>query len=147
MTGPRASVYRALAAMGGHRSADEVHEALSRAGEAHARASVYNALRALAGGGLVMVADAGPGATLYEAGTKWHHHAVCRQCGVVTDVPCVVGAKPCLTPEGEWGEVDEAQVIFRGICSACAARRLSASQQPDDPTASTHAARALFRGS
>jgi Fe2+ or Zn2+ uptake regulation protein len=119
VTAPRVAVYRALVNLGGHRSADEVREAVARSGEAHARASVYSALRTLAQAGVVMVADAGPGRTLYEAGVSWHHHAVCRVCGSVSDVPCVVGAKPCLRPSVEWGDVDEAQVIFRGVCERC----------------------------
>jgi Fe2+ or Zn2+ uptake regulation protein len=53
--------------------------------------------------------------------TVWHHHFVCRVCGQVIDVPCATGTKPCLTPEIAVGEVDEAQVIYRGRCAACAA--------------------------
>jgi hypothetical protein len=37
----------------------------------------------------------------------------------VSDMDCAIGAKPCLSPDGEWGQVDEAQIIFRGICAAC----------------------------
>ncbi len=122
VTRPRRAVHAALVRLGGHRSADEVHDALETTGRPVGRASVYNALDALARCGLVMVADAGPGRTLYEAGSTWHHHAVCRVCGEVSDVACVVGAKPCLRPLGEWGEVDEAQVIFRGVCHACGVR-------------------------
>ena len=32
---------------------------------------------------------------------------------------CLVGARPCLTPGTDVGVVEEAQVIFRGICTAC----------------------------
>ena len=32
------------------------------------------------------------------------------------------GPKPCLTAGSDVGTVDEAQVIFRGVCRACAAR-------------------------
>jgi Fur family ferric uptake transcriptional regulator len=119
VTRPRRVVYGALVALGGHRGADEVRDELLDRGERIGRASVYNALDALAHCGLVMVADAGPGRTLYEAGTTWHHHAVCRECGAVSDVACVVGSKPCLRPVDEWGDVDEAQIIFRGVCASC----------------------------
>jgi Fe2+ or Zn2+ uptake regulation protein len=129
-TGPRRVVYRALVAMGGHRSADEVRAAVLASKGTLGRASVYNALDALARSGLAMVADAGPGRTLYEAGTTWHHHAVCRRCGEVSDVACVVARKPCLRPVGEWGEVDEAQVIFRGVCASCL---MTDGPRPGDP--------------
>ena len=121
-TRPRLAVYRALDSLGGHRSADEVYERVLSGGDQLSRASVYNSLAALAAAGLVLHADAGPGRALYETATAWHHHAVCRICGQVSDVACAVGSKPCLAICDDWGQIDEAQIIFRGVCSACAQR-------------------------
>jgi Fe2+ or Zn2+ uptake regulation protein len=119
-TAPRVEVLAALEDLGGHRSADEVRDRLAARGRAELpRSSLYNVLASLAGAGLAMTADAGPGATLYEAGREWHHHFVCRSCHRVFDVECLVGARPCLTPGTDVGEVDEAQVIFRGVCTEC----------------------------
>jgi Fur family ferric uptake transcriptional regulator len=119
-TAPRVEVLAALEDLGGHRSADEVRDRLAARGRAELpRSSVYNVLASLAEAGLAMTADAGPGATLYEAGRGWHHHFVCRSCHRVFDVECLVGARPCLTPGTDVGEVDEAQVIFRGVCTEC----------------------------
>jgi Fur family ferric uptake transcriptional regulator len=108
--------------MGGHRSADEIAAQLERQDEPLPRMSVYNAVAALLGAGLLMRADAGPGRTLYEAGEAWHHHFVCRRCRRVFDVPCVRGRKPCLSMPSRVGRPDEAQVIFRGVCARCARR-------------------------
>jgi Fur family ferric uptake transcriptional regulator len=119
-TAPRVEVLAALEDLGGHRSADEVRDRLAEGGRRLPRSSVYNVLGSLAEVGLALTADAGPGAVLYEAGREWHHHFVCRSCHTVFDVECVVGARPCLNPGTDVGEVDEAQVIFRGVCSACA---------------------------
>jgi Fur family ferric uptake transcriptional regulator len=119
-TAPRVEVLAALEDLGGHRSADEVRDRLAEEGLLLPRSSAYNVLGSLAGAGLVLTADAGPGPVLYETGREWHHHFVCRSCHRVFDVECVVGARPCLTPGTDVGEVDEAQVIFRGVCSACA---------------------------
>jgi Fe2+ or Zn2+ uptake regulation protein len=122
VTQPRLLTYRALAGLGGHRSADEVYDAVLAAGARTSRTSVYAALAALAGAGAVMAADAGPGRALFEAATTWHHHVVCRVCGRVEDVACLTGEKPCLTADlSGWGSIDEAQVIFRGVCAACQA--------------------------
>ena len=118
-TQPRLTVYRALESLGGHRSADELYDHVLAGGEQLSRGSVYNALAALTAAGLVLSADAGPGPALYETGTEWHHHAVCRVCGQVTDVACAVGSKPCLSAGEDWGQIDEAQIIFRGVCAAC----------------------------
>ena len=119
VTRPRLAVYRALAALGGHRSADEVVAALRASGERLPRTSVYNALEALRGAGIVMQARADAGATLYEAAVTWHHHFVCRRCGSITDVPCATGEKPCLDPDIPGVEVDEAEVIYHGLCPRC----------------------------
>jgi Fur family ferric uptake transcriptional regulator len=122
VTQPRLRVYAVLRDLGGHQSADEVLAELGLRGHPLPRQSAYNAIAALCGAGLLLRADAGPGRTLYETNTVWHHHFVCRRCGRVFDAPCVRGRKPCLRPPRGFGEVDEAQVIFRGRCRSCARR-------------------------
>ncbi len=119
VTRPRLAVHRALARLGGHRSADEVAAALERAGAALPRTSVYNALEALRSAGVVIQANPGTGAAVYEAATEWHHHFVCRSCKAIIDVPCEVGTKPCIPHELPGVDVDEAEVIYRGVCARC----------------------------
>lgn len=121
VTRGRLAVVEALARQGGHRTADELARALAAAGTALPRASLYHALAALVAGGVVMVADAGPGIARYEVAGTWHHHLVCRGCGTVVDIPCVRGDRPCLEPDLLGVVADEAQVIFRGLCASCAA--------------------------
>jgi Fur family ferric uptake transcriptional regulator len=49
-----------------------------------------------------------------------HHHVVCRSCGTVADIDCVIGAAPCLESSAAHGFlVDEAEVTFWGMCSDC----------------------------
>lgn len=49
-----------------------------------------------------------------------HHHVVCRSCGVIADVDCAVGEAPCLTASDDNGFVlDEAEVIYWGVCPDC----------------------------
>ena len=53
-----------------------------------------------------------------------HHHVVCRSCGVVADVDCAVGEAPCLTASHDHGfSIDEAQVIYWGLCPGCSTAR------------------------
>jgi Fur family ferric uptake transcriptional regulator len=87
--------------------------------------AVYGVLKALVGGGLARRIEPAGGPALYElrVGDN-HHHLVCRECGVVADVDCVVGAAPCLTPSDAAGfEVDEAEVVFWGLCADCQVAR------------------------
>ena len=59
---------------------------------------------------------------IYELDHGWHHHFICRRCGRILDVPCIVGAKPCLQADLAGAEIDEAAVTFRGLCPQCARR-------------------------
>lgn len=121
VTGPRVTVYNLLASLGGHHSADDLVQRLSTQRSGLSRASVFNVLNDLTRCGLIMLCDAGPGRAYYEASGEWHHHFVCRRCGDIYDVPCSVGRKPCLDADlpSSGFAVDEAQVIFRGLCPCC----------------------------
>ena len=83
--------------------------------------AVYDVLRALTDAGLVRrIAPAGSVARYESRVGDNHHHVVCRSCGVIADVDCAVGVAPCLTAAEDHGFViDEAEVIYRGLCSAC----------------------------
>jgi len=120
-TRPRLLVLRFLRERGGHHSADEIQAALD-AGDQHLlRGSVYHVLAKLMSRRLVMLADVGPGRALYESGSPWHHHFVCRKCEAVQYIPCVEVDQPCLTQTLVGAQVDEAQIIFRGLCATCVA--------------------------
>jgi Fe2+ or Zn2+ uptake regulation protein len=87
--------------------------------------AVYGVLKALVGGGLARRIEPAGGPALYElrVGDN-HHHLVCRECGTVADVDCAVGAAPCLTPSDAAGfVVDEAEVVFWGLCADCQVAR------------------------
>jgi Fe2+ or Zn2+ uptake regulation protein len=118
-TQPRVLVLRFLREHGGHHSADEITKALAAIDPSLMRGTVYNVLNKLLNHGLVSLADVGPGRALYESGTPWHHHFVCRACDAVLDVPCVAGSNPCLDVALPGARLDEAQIIFRGLCPAC----------------------------
>lgn len=120
VTQTRLGILAALSEMGGHCSADEVYRHLSQGGNQIPRGTVFKVVADLSAKGILMVTDAGPGRTLYEYADHWHHHFVCRRCNMIMDVPCIEGKKPCLLPPVAIpATIDEAQVIFRGICDAC----------------------------
>jgi Fur family transcriptional regulator, stress-responsive regulator len=121
VTGPRIRVFNLLKELGGHHSADELAQRLNPGEGGMSRASVFNVLNDLSSAGLIMLSDAGPGRAFYEASDTWHHHFVCRSCADIFDVPCAIGSKPCMDADlpGPGFAVDEAQVIFRGLCPTC----------------------------
>lgn len=93
------------------------------------RQTVYDALNALAATGLVRrIQPAGSVARYETRVADNHHHVVCRSCGVIADVDCAVGDTPCLTASDELGfDIDEAEVIYWGLCPRCTASQKSRS--------------------
>jgi Fur family transcriptional regulator, stress-responsive regulator len=89
--------------------------------------AVYEALHALTAAGLVQrIEPAGSPARFEGRVSDNHHHVVCRSCGSVADVDCAVGEAPCLTASDDRGfAIDEAQVIYWGLCPDCATARSS----------------------
>jgi len=89
--------------------------------------AVYEALHALTAAGLIArIEPAGHPARFEGRVGDNHHHIVCRSCGTVVDVDCVVGEPPCLTAADDQGfSIDEAQVIFWGLCPDCSIARSS----------------------
>lgn len=83
--------------------------------------AVYEALHSLTAAGLVRRLEP-PGSPARFEGRVGdnHHHLVCRSCGAVVDVDCAVGHAPCLTASDDRGfSIDEAEVIYWGLCPDC----------------------------
>jgi Fur family transcriptional regulator, stress-responsive regulator len=87
--------------------------------------AVYDVLAALTDARLVRRIHPPDSVARYEARVADnHHHLVCRACGAIADVDCAVGAAPCLTASDHHGyAIDEAEVIYRGLCPVCSAAR------------------------
>ncbi|EHR61004.1 Fur family transcriptional regulator [Saccharomonospora cyanea] len=90
--------------------------------------AVYDVLRALTEAGLVRrIQPAGTNARYESRVGDNHHHVVCRSCGAIADVDCTVGHAPCLTASDDHGFViDQAEVVFWGICPDCSAAAVPA---------------------
>ena len=126
VTRPRVAV---LAAVHEHPHADTqslVGAVRERLGEVSQQA-VYDVLDALTGAGLVRRIHPPGSVARYESRVgDNHHHVVCRSCGVIADVDCAVGDSPCLIASEDHGfAIDEAEVVYRGLCPACATARSS----------------------
>ena len=83
--------------------------------------TVYDSLNALTAAGLVRRIQPSGSVARYESRVgDNHHHIVCRSCGVIADVDCAVGEAPCLTAADDLGfAIDEAEVIYWGLCPEC----------------------------
>ncbi|MGW5152182.1 Fur family transcriptional regulator [Rhodococcus koreensis] len=83
--------------------------------------AVYGILHAVTAAGLVRrIQPAGLVARYESRVGDNHHHVVCRSCTAIADIDCAVGESPCLNAFYNNGfHVDEAEVIFWGLCSNC----------------------------
>jgi Fe2+ or Zn2+ uptake regulation protein len=71
---------------------------------------------------LVKAAAAGSPARYETRVGDNHHHLVCRTCGTVEDVECVVGSAPWLHAAADAAfPVEEAEITFWGQCERCRA--------------------------
>jgi len=124
VTRPRLAVLEILGE-GGHLEVEEITTKVRDRLDTVSVQAVYDVLGALARAGLARRIEPAGSPARYEARAgDNHHHIVCRGCGKVADVDCVVGEAPCLDPATTHGfELDEAEVTFWGLCPACQGMR------------------------
>jgi Fe2+ or Zn2+ uptake regulation protein len=96
--------------------------------------AVYDMLAACAAAGLLRrIEPAGHPARFERRAGDNHHPLVCRGCGRTADVDRAIGAQPCLTAAEHLGfTVEEAEVVFWGVCPACRAAASSADGKQRD---------------
>ncbi len=113
-----------------HADTDSIIRAVRRNLPEVSHQAVYDSLNALTAVGLVRRIQPSGSVARYESRVgDNHHHIVCRSCGEIADVDCAVGDTPCLTASDDLGyTIDEAEVIYWGLCPECATAEVSRSQ-------------------
>ena len=104
-----------------HSTADELADAARDIIGSVSRQAVYDSLGTLVEKNLLRRIQPSGAAARYEdrVGDN-HHHLVCRSCDLMFDIDCAVGDTPCLIADDDHGFViDEAEVVYWGICPAC----------------------------
>ncbi|MDX1934877.1 MAG: Fur family transcriptional regulator [Capsulimonadales bacterium] len=132
VTGPRLAVLTAVRGDGRHPDVTEIAEAARRRLGTLSVQAVYDNLDVLVEAGLVRRIQLSGQPARYEARVgDNHHHIVCRRCGATADIDCAVGAAPCLEPSADHGYViEEAEVIFWGLCPRC--QQEKPTEKPED---------------
>lgn len=121
VTAPRVAVLTAVHD-NPHADTDSIIRAVRSRLSAVSHQAVYDSLRTLTAAGLLRCIQPSGSVARYETRVgDNHHHVVCRVCGTIADVDCSVGAAPCLAASDDHGfAIDEAEVIYWGLCPACA---------------------------
>jgi Fe2+ or Zn2+ uptake regulation protein len=122
VTRPRIAVLEAVDLLP-HADTDSILTAVRQALPEVSHQTVYDSLRTLTTSGLVRRIQPAGSVARYETRVgDNHHHVVCRSCGVVADVDCAVGETVCLAPSDDHGfQIDEAEVVYWGLCPDCRA--------------------------
>lgn len=104
---------------GGHPTAEELYEKLSRRYPMLSRATVYNTLEVLKELGEVTELQIEPQAVRYDLKTEPHCHFRCRRCGRLLDLKIPPGLEDLAGRELEGHRVEEAQLSLYGLCADC----------------------------
>lgn len=120
VTAQRLAVLRSVVARP-HATAADIADAARHHLGTISRQSVYDTLSLLTERDIIRrIQPAGSPARFEGRVGDNHHHLVCRRCDRLVDVDCAVGETPCLVPvDDQRFVVDEAEVIYWGICPDC----------------------------
>lgn len=87
VTAPRRAVLEALAALGSHATAEQLHRHVASRHPDVSTSSVYRTMELLARLGIVTHVHLGHGPAEFHLAGDEHAHLVCEECGVVVEIP------------------------------------------------------------
>jgi Fur family transcriptional regulator, ferric uptake regulator len=121
MTRQRKQVIETLRSARRYLTARELYERLRISRKRFALATVYRTLEALRELGWVATAPAHHGEAAYLWCTsEHHHHAICKRCGRVDEVPCrALPNYERILSRGLGFALTEHQLEFYGVCAHC----------------------------
>lgn len=120
-TRQKRAVEAAMSASDDFRTAQEIHDALRRAGESVGLATVYRTLQALVDLGEVDSVKTDGGEAVYRrCSQSHHHHLVCRHCGRTVEIagPAVERWASAQAAAHDYADVSHTVELF-GTCPAC----------------------------
>jgi Fur family transcriptional regulator, stress-responsive regulator len=126
-TAPRVTV-PTIVRDGGHLAVEEIASLARDRLRAGLTQAIYDVRFALTRAGLVRrIQPVGSPVRFESRVGDSHDHLICRAYRIVLDVDCAVGHAPCLErPVAAGWAVDEAEIIYWGLCAACRAVALKA---------------------
>ena len=121
VTPQRLMIARVVGDLDRHVTAETVFGEVSRRMPGVSLPTVYATLDLLEAIGLINRVATERGAVIYDPRTDQHHHLACRSCGTIVDFEAPVEAGELLAAARSTGFApDQAQVVVRGLCAACA---------------------------
>lgn len=120
-TPQRQAVAEALWGATTHPTAEDVYRTVRLQHSRMSRATVYNTMEALAEVGQIETIHSITGTRRFDPNGNPHHHAICRACGRIEDVPTTDLHGGALAPVriDSGFQIEGCRVEYRGICSSC----------------------------
>jgi len=119
VTPQRFAVYANLLARTDHPTAEQILCDLNHEAPASSQATVYAALQALRGAGLVREVLLQEGISRYDANVSPHHHFRCQGCGKIEDIPWEAFPELNLRQLRPGLRAERYEVTVLGMCDRC----------------------------
>lgn len=120
LTHQRMEIFRELASAADHPSAETLYARLKKTLPTLSLDTVYRTLATFEEHGLATRVQTFESQARYEAEMEHHHHAICSECGKITDFHW--GALDKIKVPSEitgWGRIDNQQITLHGVCGKC----------------------------
>lgn len=124
LTHQRLEIFRELASATDHPSAETLYARLKKNLPTLSLDTVYRTLATFEEHGLAAKVQTIESQARYEAEIDEHHHAICRECGQITDFVWHDLDKIHMPAEiADWGRIDAQQITLHGVCGKCAGKK------------------------
>lgn len=121
LTHQRLEIFRELAMADDHPSAETLHGRLRVRMPTLSLDTVYRTLATFEKQQFITKVETVESQARYEAEMDRHQHAICRQCGAITDFIWESFDEAKLPQVIEsWGQIDKKNITLHGICEKCA---------------------------
>jgi len=121
LTHQRLEVFRELALSEDHPSVETLFGRLKKKLPTLSMDTVYRTLSTMEKHGLVSRVQTVESQARFEVDMEKHHHAICRQCGEITDFIWSSFDEASLPEEIQtWGDINKKNATIYGLCTKCA---------------------------
>ena len=107
-----------------HPTVDEIQTCVNRTAPTINKATIYRTMNRMVEDGEIIRIVGDDGAFHYDATLDAHYHMLCEECGALSDVdmPVLPQIDQYFPPDSDF-RLTGHDVIFRGICSKCRAKK------------------------
>ena len=123
LTDKRLRIMEILLAQPGHHTADQILAAVRIHHPRVNKTTIYRTLEWLSQHGLVTITNLGDHESIYESAHQAHHHLICRNCGLITELDDATFDPIRQSIQATYGFAPLFHhVALFGVCRACQER-------------------------